>query len=178
MISLAYPKLKLYYAMLCSLFFSIPYSICGIFGGTLTQTKNRKWLITVALIIWSFCSFMVGAYDSLVVFTIFRALLGVFTSMNNPASYALIADYFPLKYRSTANAIQASGEYIGSCIASFMVILVKKYGWRSMYKIQGAFGILFGVFTLLTLKEPIRGRFSKPVTPVESEPAQNAQLSV
>lgn len=161
MLSLTYPKLQQYYGLICSLFFSIPYSVFGIFSGTLTETRNRKVLLGVACLGWSLSTYFVGAYDSLIVFTILRFTLGIFCSMNNPASYALIADYFPLKYRSTANAIQSSGEYVGSCLASTMVILIKKFGWRAMYRIQGIGGVLFGLITLLAMKEPIRGRFEQ-----------------
>lgn len=150
-----------YYGIIGSLFFSVPYSIMGIFWGKYTETKNRKVLLGIACVLWSLCTICEGAFDSLLLFSIFRALTGFFTSMNNPASYALVADYFPKKYRSTANAIQASGEYCGSMIASFMVIFIKNYGWRNMFKIQGAFGAVFGLFSLLAIKEPIRGRFEK-----------------
>ena len=79
--------------------------------------------------------------------------------MCNPASYSIIADYFAPKYRSTANAIETSGSYVGSGIASICVILIKMYGWRGMYRIVGTVGMLMGAFVLLFIKEPGRGVF-------------------
>ena len=62
-----------------------------------------------------------------------RFLLGGFESACNPASYSIIADYFPPAYRSTANAIETSGSYVGGGLASVGVVLIKLYGWRVMY---------------------------------------------
>jgi MFS family permease len=92
-------------------------------------------------------------------FCFMRFALGGFESACNPASYALIADYFSPKYRSTANAIETSGSYVGGGLASIGVILIKKYGWRAMYQIMGGLGMVLGAFVLLYIKEPGRGVF-------------------
>lgn len=86
----------------------------------------------------------------------FRFVIGIFNSMNAPAASSLIANYFPLKYRSTANAIEQSGEYVGAALASSSVLLIKKFGWREMYMIHGVIGVLFGIFSLIAIKEPKR----------------------
>lgn len=95
MIRLAYPQLQTYYGIIASLFLSVPYSIFGIFGGSLTETKNRKYLLALSCIGWSLCTYGTGFFNSLLMFSILRFSNGIFMSMNNPASYALVADYFP-----------------------------------------------------------------------------------
>lgn len=88
-----------------------------------------------------------------------RFALGGFESACNPASYSIIADYFPVAYRSTANAIETSGSYVGGGLASLSIIIIKKYGWRVMYQILGGVGIAMGLATLVLVKEPGRGVF-------------------
>jgi sugar phosphate permease len=78
-------------------------------------------------------------------------------SHSQPASYSIIADYFPPSYRSTANAIETSGSYVGGGIACLCVLLIKEFGWRAMYQIIGVSGIIMGILTLLLIKEPKRG---------------------
>ena len=98
-----------------------------------------------------------------------RVMLGTFASMQGPASYALISDYFPPASRATANAIESSGTYVGGALASFCVILIKQFGWRAMYQIVGLSGVIIGLTNLLIIKEPVRGRF-KPKDAKEEEP--------
>ena len=86
-------------------------------------------------------------------------MLGGFESACNPASYSLIADYFPPNYRSTANAIETAGSYVGGGMASLSILLIKAYGWRAMYKIIGIAGIITGIASMVLIKEPGRGVF-------------------
>lgn len=104
-----------------------------MYAGILSGSMNRKVLLGIACIMWSSTTFLAGTVNSFLFFCFMRFCLGGFESACNPASYALIADYFSPKYRSTANAIETSGSYVGGGIASIGVILIKKYGWRAMY---------------------------------------------
>lgn len=109
------------------------------------------------MILWSATSYFAGAFNSFYIFCAMRFLLGAFESACNPASYSLISDYFPVAYRSTANAIETAGSYVGGGLSSLCVILISMYGWRAMYKITGIAGIIMGIFSLIVLKEPKRG---------------------
>jgi MFS family permease len=83
-----------------------------------------------------------------------RFLLGVFCSSIGPANYSLIADYFPPSYRSTANAIENAGVYVGAGLSSLCVILIGMFGWRGMYMVCGSIGVTLGLLTLVLVKEP------------------------
>ena len=120
---------------------------------------NRNVLLGLSCILWSATAVGVGAVNSFSFFILMRFLLGAFESACNPASYSIIADYFPPSYRSTANAIETSGSYVGGGIASFSVILIAKYGWRAMYQILGYLGMFVGLASLILIKEPKRGTF-------------------
>ena len=109
--------------------------------------------------LWSATALGVGYVDSFAFFCLMRFGLGAFGSACNPNSYSLISDYFPPKYRSTANAIETSGSYVGGGISSICVILIKLYGWRTMYKMIGALGVVAGLMTMIFIKEPERGRY-------------------
>lgn len=159
MISLAYPQMYQYYGLISSFLFSLSYSTLGVWAGILSGKMNRKVLLGIACMAWSATNFGAGAVNSFFFFCFMRFCLGGFESACNPASYSIIADYFPPKFRSTANAIETSGSYVGGGLASIGVILIKLYGWRNMYKIVGIVGVLMGVAVLAFIKEPGRGVF-------------------
>lgn len=151
--------MHLYYGLISSFVFASSYSTLGVWAGVLSGKMNRKILLGVSCILWSLTSVGAGAINSFVFFILMRFALGAFESACNPASYSIIADYFPPAYRSTANAIETSGSYVGGGIASFSVILIAKYGWRGMYQILGWLGVIVGAASLFLIKEPKRGVF-------------------
>jgi MFS family permease len=148
-----------YYGLISSFVFSSSYSTLGVWAGVLSGKMSRKVLLGLSCILWSATAVGAGSINSFAFFVLMRFLLGGFESACNPASYSIIADYFPPSYRSTANAIETSGSYVGGGIASFSVILIAKYGWRAMYKIFGYLGMFVGLASLILIKEPKRGAF-------------------
>jgi len=159
MISKAYPQMINYFGLISSFVYSSSYSTLGVYAGVLSGKVNRKVLLGVSCILWCASSYFAGAVNSFIFFCFMRFFLGAFESACNPASYSIIADYFPPSYRSTANAIETSGSYIGGGMASLCVILIKMYGWRAMYQIIGGVGIAVGALSLLVIKEPKRGSY-------------------
>jgi sugar phosphate permease len=149
--------MKTYYGFISSFAFSISYSTLGVYAGVLSGRVNRKVLLGISCILWCLTSYFAGAIHSFAFFVLMRFMLGAFESACNPASYSIIADYFPPSYRSTANAIETSGSYVGGGIACLCVLLIKEFGWRAMYQIIGVSGIIMGILTLLLIKEPKRG---------------------
>ena len=114
-------------------------------------------MLGLSVILWSSTSIGMSVAPSFAFFVCMRLLLGSFASAFNPASFGLIADYFPPSYRSTANAIETSGQYIGAGLCGICVILINKLGWRGMYKIIGCAGMLAGLLAIIFIKEPERG---------------------
>ena len=151
--------MKNYFGIISSFVFSSSYSTLGVYAGVLSGKLNRVNLLGISCILWSATSLGAGLLSPFYCFILMRFLLGAFESACNPASYSLIADYFPPAYRSTANAIETSGSYVGGGIASICIILIKMWGWRAMYKIIGIGGMIMGLLTMLLVKEPERGKF-------------------
>jgi MFS family permease len=145
MITSAYPQLIQHYGVVASLLFSLSYSTFGIYAGLLSHKFNRSILLGVSCILWSLTSYFSGAINSFALFCLMRFLLGVFESACNPASYSIIADYFPPSYRSTANAIETSGSYIGQGLSALSILVISKSGWRSLYQYIGILGVLSGL---------------------------------
>lgn len=107
---------------------------------------------------WSAITFIEGTSDSFGMFAGLRVLFGIVSSLCYPNAIGLLRDYFPPKYRSTANAVFGSSVYLGACVASFSVLLIENYGWREAYEVTGAVGMTLGALCLTLLREPQRGR--------------------
>ncbi|MDQ1444781.1 MAG: hypothetical protein QOI20_1245, partial [Acidimicrobiaceae bacterium] len=85
-------------------------------------------------------------------------LIGMATGVvSGPASFPLMADYYPSRARARVVAfisvIGSLGHIIGLPVAGYLVV---RYGWRSAVLVLAVPGILCGALAFL-LKEPVRG---------------------
>ena len=102
---------------------------------------------------------LTGVVHSFIGLFIFRFLLGLFESVFNPCIYSIICDFFAPAYRSRANAVFNVGIYFGGALASISLNFIENQGWRFTYIIVGFIGIIFGIFSLVIVREPKRNRF-------------------
>lgn len=93
-----------------------------------------------------------GVTSSLAVFAAMRFVYGISASAINVPIYQFIANTFPPEKRATANAIENTGYYLGCGIASFMVLIIKEYGWRAMYMTMGSTSLIISAIVALFIK--------------------------
>lgn len=125
MLSEAYPGLAPIYGIVASLMFSVAYSISNIFMSSISKKWNKRLMLAIGVFMFSASSVVAGLVNSLTVFALMRLIFGMFASAINVPIYQLIASNFPIEFRTTANAIENTGYYIGAGIASFMVLVIK-----------------------------------------------------
>jgi predicted MFS family arabinose efflux permease len=160
-ISAAFPELIGSYGLLSGPAFSISYAIAGIFMGLAVEKMSRKNLLIGAVLIFSASTMVSSITTSFYVLFLMRFILGMFVSATEPAGFSILGDYFPKSIRTTANAIMGTGAYIGSGVASLLIIVVNTYGWRAAYAIKGGLGLIVGILGLILLREPEKGIFKK-----------------
>jgi len=78
----------------------------------------------------------------------------------------LIASNFPIEYRTSANAVEASGYHLGAGIASLMALIIRSHGWRAMYMCMGSAAFTLGLLVLLFVKNPVLPKSQEPVKPL------------
>lgn len=125
--------------------------------GILVDKINRKNLMILVCLCWSITSIISGSTNSIIVLCLMRFILGICVSATEPASYSILGDYFPKRYRTTANAFMNTASYLGAGLSSLIVLIVANYGWRVSYISVGLMGILIAAAGLLFIKEPERG---------------------
>ena len=89
---------------------------------------------------------------------LWRLVLGFGQAFSNPASYSLIADYFPENQRAQANGLFACGVYIGGGMASMCISMAAGLGWRDTCFLIAAIGFGFSAIEGLAVREPGRGK--------------------
>jgi ACS family D-galactonate transporter-like MFS transporter len=85
----------------------------------------------------------------------FRLGLGVAESPCFPTNSRVVATWFPQNERAMATGTYTVGEYIGLAFFSpFLFALMGAFGWRSLFYVVGAVGLVFGVVWWFSYREP------------------------
>ncbi|GBL59624.1 MFS transporter [Pseudomonas sp. R3.Fl] len=158
-------------SLLMGLSFALFYTLCGIPLGRMADSRSRRGLITIGVLIWSAMTAACGLARQYWQFLLFRVGVGVGEAALSPAAYSLIADSFPAQRRATAISVYSMGIYLGSGLAFLLGGLVIKFAsaqgdvhlplfgevrpWQLIFLLLGAAGVLFTLL-MLAVKEPQR----------------------
>jgi MFS transporter, ACS family, D-galactonate transporter len=130
------------------------YGLTSPLAGVVADWFNKKYLIIGSLFIWSLVTYAMSwatSYDQLFVL---RALMGVSEALYVPASLALIVEFHTSTTRSLAVGIHITGFYIGQALGGFGATIAEQISWQSTFGFFGAFGMLYSIFLIFTLKSP------------------------
>jgi MFS family permease len=134
------------------------YVTLGIPIAWLADNKNRRNILSCALVAWSGMTALCGLSRSYGQFLFARMGVGVGEAGGTPPANSIIADYFPAARRPMAMAIFALGAPVGAYLGADMAGWVANlYGWRAAFLGLGLPGLILGIIVLLTIREPVRG---------------------
>ena len=97
------------YGVLAGYAFSVCYVGAGLLMGRAADTRNRRNIIVLGMVLWNGATVATGLSTSFAQLVGARVVLGIGEAFSAPASYSLIADYFPAEGRGEANGIYAFG---------------------------------------------------------------------
>jgi predicted MFS family arabinose efflux permease len=138
--------------------FGLFYATLGIPIARLADVYSRKWVIVVALTIWSLMTALCGAASSFAVLLLCRVGVGVGEAGGSPPSHALISDLFPPEKRGAALGIFSLGVPVGILVGLMAGgWLDETLGWRTAFMVVGLPGLILALIVALTLREPPRG---------------------
>jgi len=149
------------YGLLVGFGFSFMYVLCGLLMGRAADSFNRRNIIFWGLLIWNVAVVIMAMSSSFTSLLVSRVILGIGESFSAPASYSLIADYFPVEARAEANGIYAFGVYVGGGLGSLAIAMANGFGWRVTCFIVAVFGFVLAAVIVLTVKEPARTQNKK-----------------
>jgi MFS family permease len=158
-------------SLLMGFSFALFYTICGIPIGRLADSKSRRGIIAIGLILWSFMTALCGSVKQYWQFFLARMGVGVGEAALSPAAYSIITDYFPKNRLGTAMSVYGMGIYNGSGLAYILGGLVvgwtegmevlelpvvgRTFPWQLVFFVVGLPGIALAML-LMTVKESVR----------------------
>lgn len=142
--------------------FAWAYVLGQIPGGALLDKFGSKKIYTIALIVWSgftalqgFAGFFTGLMAASVLFAM-RFAVGLGESPSFPANARIVAAWFPGSERGTASAIFNSAQYFSLvAFAPLMGWLVHQFGWRSVFWVMGAVGLIAAAIFVKLIHSPL-----------------------
>ena len=139
-------------------------------AGYVADRFNRTRLIAVVMVSWGAVSALNAAVRSYAQFVGVRAVLGAGETIDNPASSALIADYYEPEVRGRAFGLQRVAPIVGAPIGIGLGALVASaWGWRAAFLVVGLPGSVLAL-AVSRLPEPRRGEGDHPTVAGEPEP--------
>lgn len=151
--------------------FVLFYVIVGVPLSRFIDRWNRTWIIGVGIFVWSLATAACGLASHFIHLFIARVFVGAGEAVNGPASYSIVADYFPRDRLPRAIATLQIGSVAGSGLSMLlgggMIWIVTTLGspdlpflgvlrpWQLVFIGVGLPGVVVA-FLLLTMKEPPR----------------------
>ncbi|MFY9820248.1 MAG: MFS transporter [Thermoanaerobaculia bacterium] len=139
--------------------------------GRLADSRNRRSIIAVGIMLWSVTTLACGLVQSFAQFVIARVGLGIGKSALPPAALSMISDSFPKRRLATATSVFGFGNFLGSGLSiglggvlvgaaskrDFWTVplLGAMRPWRTVFPILGVSGLLV-LLLMYTLREPRR----------------------
>ncbi|WP_197277331.1 spinster family MFS transporter [Sphingomonas profundi] len=151
---------------LTGLAFAVAYALAGIPLGLMLDRMSRVRVLGGLLAIWSGMTLLTGFANS--AFHMLLARIGVAASESgaSPASMGIITDYFPKERRGLALSVfYASAPIaVGITFAAGSAVAAA-FGWRAAFMLAALPGLILAPILILTVREPLRGRFDGQAGP-------------
>src|SRR5215470_15871067 len=141
--------------------FGWSYVIAQVPGGWLLDRYGSRWVYAFSIMIWSLFTLLqgwvgfLGGGAAITVLFLLRLLVGFAEAPSFPANARIVAAWFPGNERGTASAFFNSGQYFATVIfAPLMGWIAHVYGWRHVFTVMGALGVLMGIAWIRTIYGP------------------------
>jgi MFS transporter, ACS family, L-galactonate transporter len=121
-----------------------------------------RTLLGCGLALWSAAQAAVGIVGSYTQFFWARIALGIGESPQFPSGARVVSDWFHVRNRGLPSGIFNSAASVGPAIAPpILTVLLLQFGWRAMFVLLGAIGLLAALVWVLVYRSPDRAGLSE-----------------
>lgn len=137
--------------------FLVAYAVMYAGGGKLIDALGTRRGFLIIMTFWSLACASHGLAASFFMLGASRFLLGIGEGGGFPAATKAVAEWFPIRERSTAMGIINAGTAVGSVIAPPAITAVIRYShWRWVFFLSGAAGLLWTLWWLHDYYAPVQ----------------------
>lgn len=131
------------------------YSLSSLFAGWVGQRFGHRRVILVSLCAWSAVTGLTGLATDFGALAATRAAMGITEAFYIPAALALVTAAHQERHRSMAVSLHQSGIYVGILLGGGPgAFLGETLGWRNVFFLLGAAGVLYSLTLFRLLEEP------------------------
>ncbi len=131
--------------------------IAGVAISHWVDRGNRKLILLVGVAVWSFATALIGAATGFASLAIALILVGVGEATVFPVALSMIGDLRAPAERPRAVAMFQAGTFVGLVGGSILAgVLAAAHGWRWMFVVCGASGIVLLVAMMIAVRDPVR----------------------
>lgn len=124
--------------------FLLTYALMYAGGGRLMDLLGTRRGFAGIMIFWSLACAGHALARNVVMLGVFRLLLGAGEGGGFPAATRAVAEWFPVRERSTAMGIINAGTAVGMIVAPPLIALVLSFAsWRWIFQLTGSAGLLW-----------------------------------
>jgi len=124
--------------------FLLAYAAMYAGGGKLIDVLGTRTGFLVIMIWWSLACASHSLATGFVMLAVSRFLLGMGEGGGFPAATTAVAEWFPVRERSTAMGIMNAGTAVGAVIAPPLIAVTLAFAsWRWVFFLSGAAGLLW-----------------------------------
>jgi D-galactonate transporter len=142
--------------------FSWAYVLSQLPAGWLLDRFGARRVYAASIFLWSLFTLLQstigllgGAAAAISTLFVLRFAMGAAESPAFPANAKVVATWFPTGERGTASAIFNSAQYFAAVIFTpLMAWLTHAFGWREVYLVMGAAGLVLALTWLKAMKNP------------------------
>jgi ACS family D-galactonate transporter-like MFS transporter len=137
--------------------FAWSYAIANLPGGYLIDRFGSRVVYGVAQLAWSAATLCLGLVSGFASLFGLRFAVGLAEAPAFPVNNRVVSTWFPQRERGRATSTYASGQYVGSALLSPVLFwMATNFGWRSVFWITGAAGIVSALVWLRVYRDPSR----------------------
>ena len=177
------------YSLLVGASFGLFYTLVGLPIAWFLDRFSRKWLLGVAIAVWSLGTALCGVAQNYAQLFLSRFLVGAGEAVNGPAAYSIVADLFPRERMTRGVTILQIGSWAGPALGLLISFFLLKafldmppirfalgviHGWQLIFVLIGLPGLLVSLLMLTTMPEPARHTIPNQVSGLADRPTNVA----
>src|ERR1700730_6707660 len=135
--------------------FSWTYAAAQIPGGIVLDRLGVRLTYFLSIRSWSVCPALQGLATGLLSLVAARRALGIAEAPAFPCNSRVLSTWFPQQERARATGVYSIGQYFGLAFLSpVLFFITAELGWRTLFALVGAVGILFGLVWVAIYRDP------------------------